>query len=100
MSRNVLELVLHRLCVDRAVKQRFKEDPVSLLARFDLTEVERAMLSNFDVAAMQQHGVNPMLTFGFWSENAPDRQPAAYMRALRGKDDSGGSYAFSALLKR
>ena len=99
MSRNVLELVLHRLCVDRAVKQRFKEDSAGLLARYDLTEAERAMLTGFDVAAMQQHGVNPMLPFGFWSENAPDRHPTAYMRALRGEADSG-TYAFSAVLKR
>jgi len=99
MSRNVLELVLHRLCVDRTVKQRFKEDSVGLLARYDLTEAERAMLTGFDVAAMQQHGANPMLTFGFWSENAPDRHPAAYMRALRGEAESG-TYAFSAVLKR
>lgn len=98
MSRNVLELVLHRLCVDRAVKQRFKEDPAGLLARYALTDEERAMLTGFDVAAMQRHGVNPMLTFGFWSENAPDRQPAAYMHALRG--DAGPAYAFSAVLKR
>jgi protocatechuate 4,5-dioxygenase alpha chain len=99
MSRNVLELVLHRLCVDRTVKQRFKEDPSGLLARYELTDAERAMLTGFDVAAMQKHGVNPMLTFGFWSENAQDRHPTAYMRALRGEADSG-NYAFSAVLKR
>lgn len=99
MSRNVLELVLHRLCVDRAAKQRFREDPAGLLARYDLTEAERTMLTGFDVAGMQQHGVNPMLTFGFWSENAPDRHPSAYMRALRG-DAEAATYAFSAVLKR
>ena len=99
MSRNVLELVMYRLCVDRAVKQRFKEDAAALLARYDLTDAERAMLIGFDVAAMQAHGANPMLTFGFWSENAPDRQSSAYMRALRGAADPG-QYAFSAVLKR
>lgn len=99
MSRNVLELVLHRLCVDRAVKQRFKEDPAGLLDRYELTDDERAMLTDFDIAAMQKHGVNPMLTFGFWSENAPDRHPTAYMRALRAEADTG-TYAFSAVLKR
>lgn len=99
MSRNVMELVLHRLCVDRAVKHRFREDPAGLLARYELTEVERAMLTSFDVAAMQRHGVNPMLTFGFWSENAADRSSAAYMHALRGDADTT-TYAFSAVLKR
>jgi protocatechuate 4,5-dioxygenase alpha chain len=99
MSRNLLELVLHRLCVDRTVKQRFREDPAGLLSRYELTEDERAMLTGFDVAGMQRHGVNPMLTFGFWSENAPDRHPTAYMRALRGDADTG-TYAFSAVLKR
>ncbi|PWV60100.1 extradiol ring-cleavage dioxygenase [Plasticicumulans acidivorans] len=97
MSRNVLEKLMHQLCVDRTVKQRFKEDLEGLLARYALTEDERDMLRRFDVAAMQKHGVNPMLTLGFWSENAPDRHPAAYMKALRGAD-SGGE-VFSAALK-
>uniref|UniRef100_Q47B02 Protocatechuate 4,5-dioxygenase alpha subunit n=1 Tax=Dechloromonas aromatica (strain RCB) TaxID=159087 RepID=Q47B02_DECAR len=98
MSRNVLEKLMHQLCVDRSVKQRFKEDLEGLLSRYVLTEEEKAMVRNFDVAGMQKHGVNAMLTLGFWSENAANRHPAAYMKALRGSQ-SGGEI-FSAALKQ
>lgn len=98
MSRNVLERVLHQLCTDRGVKQRFREDPEGLLARHALTDEERAMVLRFDVAAMQAHGVNPMLTLGFWTENAPDRSPVAYMRALKGGEPEGP--VFSAALRQ
>lgn len=99
MSRNVLEKLMHQLCIDRAVKQRLKEDPDGLLARYALTDEERAMVRGFDVAAMQRHGVNAMLTMGFWSENAPDRSSVAYMAALRGAD-AGSGPTFSAALKQ
>lgn len=98
MSRNVLEKLMHQLCTDRSVKQRFREDAHGLLARYALTDDERAMVLNFDVAAMQAHGVNAMLTLGFWTENAKDRSPAAYMKALRGGDVDGP--VFSAALRQ
>ncbi|HRD34743.1 MAG TPA: hypothetical protein PLR02_10870 [Rhodocyclaceae bacterium] len=97
MSRNVLEKLMHQLCTDRSVKQRFREDAAGLLARYVLTNAEKAMVLAFDVAALQRHGVNPMLTLGFWSENAPNRHPAAYMKALRGAAAEGE--VFSAALK-
>ncbi len=83
MSRNVLERVLHQLTVDRSAKQRFKEDPEPYLARFALSAEERAMLTGFDVLALQKHGVNPMLTMGFWQELSPTRDMRQYMKALR-----------------
>jgi len=82
VSRNGLERLLHRLCVDRREKQRFQEDLEGLLERHRLTEEEKAMLRSMDVGAMQRHGVNPMLTIGFWFENAPDPTPRAYLKAL------------------
>ncbi|AOZ02292.1 extradiol ring-cleavage dioxygenase [Cupriavidus sp. USMAHM13] len=83
MSRNVLERVLHQLTVDRAAKQRFREDAAAYLQRFALSEAERAMLTGFDVLGLQQAGVNPMLTMGFWQELSPERDMRAYMRKLR-----------------
>jgi hypothetical protein len=99
MSRNVLEKLLHQLCVDRSVKQRFREEADKLLSRYALTEEERQMLLSFDVAALQKHGVNPMLTMGFWQENASDRNPNGYMRALR-PDGDANAHGFSAALKQ
>ncbi|MGT2433425.1 hypothetical protein ACU4GI_02775 [Cupriavidus basilensis] len=83
MSRNVLEKVLHQLTVDRAAKQRFREDAEAYLQRFALGEAERAMLMQFDVLGLQQAGVNPMLTMGFWQELSPERDMRAYMKKLR-----------------
>jgi len=83
MSRNILERVLHQLTVDRAAKQRFREDSAGYLQRFALSEAERAMLTGFDVLGLQQAGVNPMLTMGFWQELSPERDMRAYMRKLR-----------------
>ncbi|NML26038.1 extradiol ring-cleavage dioxygenase [Zoogloea sp. G-4-1-14] len=94
-----MEKLMHQLCVDRSVKQRFKEDPAGLLARYALSDEERTMVTDFDVAGMQKHGVNPMLTLGFWTENAPNRHPAAYMKALRGAAAAEGQ-VFSAGLKQ
>ncbi len=98
MSRNVLEKLMHQLCTDRSVKQRFREDPLALLSRYVLTDEEKDMVMRFDVAALQAHGVNPMLTMGFWTENAPDRSPVSYMKALRGGQVDG--QVFSAALKQ
>ncbi|ARN19623.1 extradiol ring-cleavage dioxygenase [Piscinibacter gummiphilus] len=99
MSRNVLEKLMHQLCIDRATKQRFRDEPEKLLQRLALTDEEKAMLLSFDVAGLQRLGVNPMLTMGYWQENAPDRSPGAYMKALR-PDAVDSSSVFSAALKR
>lgn len=83
MSRNVLERVLHQLSVDRAAKQRFRDDAEGFLRRFALSDAERQMVLNFDVLALQNAGVNPMLTMGFWQELSPTRDMRAYMECLR-----------------
>lgn len=97
MSRNVLERVLHQLTVDRAAKQRFRENAGVYLARFALTTAEREMLIGFDVLGLQQAGVNPMLTMGFWQELSPERDMRAYMKKLRPVGASEAVY--SAALK-
>lgn len=97
MSRNTLERVLHQLCVDRAAKQRFREDPAAFLERFPLEEHERAMVLGFEVKGLQAHGVSPMLTMGFWQELSPDRSMKTYMQKLGGA--KSGETGFSAALK-
>jgi hypothetical protein len=83
MSRNVLERVLHQLSVDRSAKQRFREDAEGFLKRFALSDEERRMVLAFDVLALQNAGVNPMLTMGFWQELSPSRDMRAYLACLR-----------------
>lgn len=83
MSRNTLERVLHQLTVDRAAKQRFRDDAQAFLARVAISDEERAMLLTFDVAGLQRLGVNPMLTMGFWQELSPQRDMRSYMQKLR-----------------
>lgn len=99
MSRNVVEKLLYQLCIDRSVKQRFKEESDKLLERYALTDEERHWVQTFDVAALQKHGVHPMLTMGFWQENSPNRSPSAYMKALR-PESSATEPVFSAALKQ
>jgi protocatechuate 4,5-dioxygenase alpha chain len=41
------------------------------------------MLLEFDVLALQRHGVNPMLTMGYWQELSPTPDMRLYMKALR-----------------
>ncbi|SDJ16017.1 protocatechuate 4,5-dioxygenase, alpha chain [Paraburkholderia steynii] len=97
MSRNTVERVLYLLCVDRGTKQRFKDDAAQLLERFSLTDAERSMILSFDVKALQEHGVNSMLTMGYWQELSPQRDMTAYMARLRDAQD--GEAVFSAALK-
>lgn len=97
MSRNTVERALHQLCVDRSAKQRFKGDAVKFLARFAMSDAERAMVLAFDVKGLQAYGVNPMLTMGFWQELSPQRDMEIYMAKLR--DVKDGQAVFSAALK-
>lgn len=97
MSRNLVERVLYQLCVDRAAKQRFKEDPEAFLGRYALDDVERAMVLAFDVKALQAYGVNSMLTMGYWQVLSPQRDMRAYMTKLR--DVDSGSAVYSASIK-
>lgn len=97
MSRNVLERVLWQLSVERAAKERFRDDPRQFLSRFALTEEEVEMVVNFDVAALQKHGVNAMLTMGFWQELSPQRSMRIYKERLGATDAE--TAGFSAALK-
>jgi len=83
MSRNVIERVLHQLTIDRGAKQRFRSDASEYLARYSLTDTERQMMLDFDVAGLQAHGVNPMLTMAYWQELSRTRDMRQYMAALR-----------------
>ena len=97
MSRNTLERVLWQLSVERAAKQKFREAPREFLSSFALSEDEVEMVVGFDVAGLQQAGVNPMLTMGFWQELSLSRDMTQYKVLLGATDkDTAG---FSAALK-
>ncbi|HEP8939958.1 TPA: extradiol ring-cleavage dioxygenase [Pseudomonas aeruginosa] len=97
MGRNLLEYVLWKLSVDRASKERFGRDARGFLSRFELSADEVEMLLDFDVAALQRLGVNPMLTMGFWQELAPERSMRLYKQRLGARDDQRAG--FSAALR-
>lgn len=98
MSRNVLERVLWQLSVERAAKERFREDARLFLQRFALSPEEAEMVVTFDVGALQAIGVNPMLTMGFWQELSPERSMRSYKERLGATDEQRAG--FSAALKR
>lgn len=93
MSRNVMERILWSLSVDRFSKEKFREDPRKFLERFPVDEKEARMILEFDVKAMQEMGVNPMLTLGYWIEMSPDHRVSSYNRKL------GSDSAHSASIK-
>lgn len=93
MSRDVLERILWSLSVDRFSKEKFREDPKKFLGRFSIDEEGVRMILEFDVKGMQEAGVNPMLTLGYWIEMSPDRQVSSYNRKL------GSESAHSASIK-
>ncbi|MFK0033695.1 extradiol ring-cleavage dioxygenase [Pseudomonas monteilii] len=97
MSRNLMEKVLWQLCVDRAAKDRFRQDPTGFLERFALEANEVAMILEFNVAGLQAAGVSPMLTMGYWQELSPQRDMATYKRRLGCTDEQ--SAGFSAALR-
>lgn len=97
MSLNTVERALHQLCVDRSAKQRFRDDPEKFLERMAMSEAERAMVQQFDVKALQDYGVNPMLTMGYWQELSPQRDMTTYLVKLGGARE--GDAVFSAALK-
>ncbi len=93
MKRDVIERVLWNLSMDRFSKMKFKEDPNKFLSRFVLDESDVKKILTFDVKALQEMGVNPMLTMGYWIEMSPDRSMHTYNQKL------GSTGQYSASLK-
>ncbi|MFK4754614.1 MULTISPECIES: hypothetical protein [Oceanospirillaceae] len=91
MKRDVIERVLWNLSMDRFSKMKFKEDPNKFLSRFVLDESDVEKILTFDVKALQEMGVNPMLTMGYWIEMSPDRSMHTYNQKL----GSTGQYSAS-----
>lgn len=83
MTIYALETALHDLSVKREARAAFAQDAAGFLRRYRLDDRERAMIQDFDVAALQEVGVNPMLTLGFWMMNEPGRSRAVYLERLR-----------------
>ncbi len=82
MQRDVIERVLWNLSIDRFSKMKFKEDPAKFLSRFALSDSSVEMIWGFDVKGMQDIGVNPMLTLGYWIEMSPERKISSYNKKL------------------
>lgn len=83
MSANALEAALHQLSTDRNARTEFKTEPSRFLRRFVLQEREAAAIGAFDVRTLQDMGVSPLLTYGFWLTTAEQKTRAAYMAALQ-----------------
>jgi protocatechuate 4,5-dioxygenase alpha chain len=49
-----MERALWQLCVERAAKERFRQDAAGFLGRFALDEDEVRMIVEFDVAGLQR----------------------------------------------
>lgn len=93
MKRDVIERILWNLSVDRFSKMKFKEDQKRFLSRFPVDEDDIEKILSFDVKALQEMGVNPMLTMGYWIEMSPEKSMQVYNKKL------GSDEKFSASIK-
>lgn len=70
-----METALHDLCSNKLLRAAFRDDPEAALAARPLTDEERRIVIDFDIAALLARGVNPMILQGFW---VATRGPAAF----------------------
>ncbi len=91
MKRDVLERVLWSLSIDRFSKEKFKENPEKFLSRFPLEAEGVRMILEFDVKGLQEVGVSPLLTMGYWIEMSPDRHMSSYNKKLGSESDFSAS---------
>jgi protocatechuate 4,5-dioxygenase alpha chain len=91
MQRDVIERVLWNLSIDRFSKLKFKDDPKKFLARFALDQASVDAILNFDVKLLQEVGVNPMLTLGYWIEMSPSQDVSEYNQKLGSTADYSAS---------
>ncbi|NMH99664.1 extradiol ring-cleavage dioxygenase [Pseudonocardia acidicola] len=88
MSQTMLEKVLYDLSVDRTARKAFRDDPRALLATYRLTTEEIELICAFDLHALRERGVNPMLLMGYWQLARQDM--ASYLRRIAGPRDTEG----------
>lgn len=86
MIADRLEAALYKLGAERAARELFVSDPESFGRSARLARDELDLLRTFDVRALQELGVNPMLTMGFWQRLAPSPDLGAYVASLTGVD--------------
>jgi Aromatic-ring-opening dioxygenase LigAB, LigA subunit len=84
VSLDSLEKLLWDLNVDRAAKEKFRADADSLMARFQLTDMERDMIKGFDLRGLADQGVNVMLLMGYWMELEGSRSLKTYLTRMQG----------------
>lgn len=85
MSIYALEQVLYDLGVKRDARKAFAEAPDAFLAKYRLDDSEAHRVKSFDVRALFDAGVNPMLTMGFWQMCSPTRSLRDYVARMNGK---------------
>ena len=85
MSVYMLEQVLYDLGVKRDSRKAFADAPDAFLAKYRLHEHEALQVKSFDVRALFDSGVNPMLTMGFWQMCSPTRSLRDYVLCMNGK---------------
>lgn len=72
MSKNTVEAFLHDISYKEGLMERFKADPRVSFADYPLSNAERDQLANWDVKAMADAGVSPMIMIlSFMSYHGP-----------------------------
>ncbi|MFC7050166.1 hypothetical protein [Emcibacter nanhaiensis] len=73
MSINAIEKLLWQVSVNPAEAQALREDAASCLSRYRLDEKERSLVSGWQLRAMLDSGVHPMvLLMAYAAVNGPE----------------------------
>lgn len=84
MSINALEKALWQAYTSHDDLARYKADPASYAAGFDLDEAERRMLIEADPCAQIAHGANSLLVMMVWQALNGLEQLGVYFELVNG----------------
>ncbi|WP_185642782.1 hypothetical protein [Burkholderia sp. Bp9140] len=88
MSVNTIESFLYKLSNDPEIKKAFEVDPDLVLREFPFSDAERCQILLWDLHALIDAGVSPMLLmFGYVSANGGLKAREQYIAILKDKPD-------------
>lgn len=83
MSLNAIEKALYDIGTRRHASKEFVADSDLFLSQYLMTDDEKALLKNADVAGMREKGANAMLLMGYWVMVRGPREMGEYMKQMK-----------------
>ncbi|CAN5275300.1 hypothetical protein BH10PSE14_BH10PSE14_18540 [soil metagenome] len=82
MSLNAVEQCVFDLGNSGRVRKGYAAEPEAFLARYALSEGEKTLIRDMDVAELFRRGLNPMLLMGFYMSFHGPASMADYLRKM------------------